>query len=166
MTRRLFPFWAEAIGLISTVENRVAGLERFVEAQDRVLTMSGRSVYSHALEELRQGRKRTHWSWFVLPQIAGLGSSDMSRFYAIASLDEARAYLDHPKLGPRLRECLEAVLDVEHRTATEIFGDIDAAKFRSCLTLFERADPDEKLFPAALQRYYAGERDGATLKLI
>lgn len=144
----------------------MVGLERFVEAQDRVLAMSGRSVYAHALEELQEGRKRTHWSWFIVPQIAGLGSSDMSRFYAIASLDEARAYLDHPKLGPRLKECVQAVLDAENRTVTEIFGGIDAAKFRSCLTLFERADPNETLFPAALDRYYAGERDPATLRLI
>jgi len=144
----------------------MAGLERFVEAQDRVLAMSGRSVYSHALEELQQGRKRTHWSWFIVPQIAGLGSSDMSRFYAILSLDEARSYLNHPKLGPRLRECVEAVLTVSGQTATQIFGEIDAAKFRSCLTLFEQADPNDALFGTALERLYAGERDAATLKLI
>jgi uncharacterized protein (DUF1810 family) len=140
------------------------GLERFVEAQDRVL--SGRSVYSQALDELQQGRKRTHWSWFILPQMAGLGSSDMSRFYAIASLDEAKAYLGHPKLGPRLRECVQAVLEVEGRTAMEIFGEIDAAKFRSCLTLFEQAEPREPLFFAALDKFYAGERDAATLRLL
>lgn len=139
-------------------------LERFVEAQDRV--MSGRPAYSHALEELSQGRKRTHWIWFILPQIAGLGSSDMSRFYAIGSLDEAKAYLGHPTLGPRLRECVQAVLGVEGRTASDIFGGIDAAKFRSCLTLFERAAPHEKLFSAALEKYCAGERDAATLRLI
>jgi uncharacterized protein (DUF1810 family) len=142
------------------------GLERFVEAQDRVVTMSGRSVYSHALEELQQGRKRTHWMWFVLPQIAGLGSSDMSRFYAIASLEEAKAYLAHPKLGARMRQCIQAVLDVEGRNAAEIFGGIDAAKFCSCLTLFEAADPDEPLLSAALEKFYTGERDAATLRLI
>lgn len=140
------------------------GLERFVEAQDRVV--SGRSVYSQALAELRQGRKSTHWIWFILPQIAGLGSSDMSRFYPLATLDEAKAYLAHPTLGARLRECVQAVLDVEGRTVAEIFGGIDAAKFRSCLTLFERADPHEPLFSAALGKYYAGERDPATLRLI
>jgi uncharacterized protein (DUF1810 family) len=142
------------------------GLERFVEAQDRLLAMSARSVYSRALEELQEGRKRTHWMWFVLPQIAGLGNSDMSRFYAIASLAQAKAYLEHPKLGTRLRECVLAVLAVEDRSAAEIFGGIDAAKFRSCLTLFERADPREPLFSAALEKFYTGERDAATLRLV
>ena len=141
------------------------GLERFVEAQDWLLAMSGRSVYAGALEELRQGRKRTHWMWFVFPQIAGLGSSDMSRHYAIASLDEARRYLRHPVLAARLRECTRAVLDVEGRTAEDILGGIDAAKLRSSMTLFELADPREPLFAAALGKFYAGERDAATLRL-
>jgi uncharacterized protein (DUF1810 family) len=140
------------------------GLQRFVEAQDRVL--SGRSIYSWALDELRQGRKRTHWIWFILPQIAGLGTSDMSRFYALASLDEAKAYLEHPMLGSRLKDCVRAVLNVQGRNAVDIFGGIDAAKFRSCLTLFERANQHEALFSAALDRFYAGERDPATLRLI
>jgi uncharacterized protein (DUF1810 family) len=147
-------------------DNPGQALERFVEAQDHVLAMSDRSVYSHALEELQQGRKRTHWMWFVLPQIAGLGASDMSRVYAIASLEEAKAYLEHPKLGPRLRQCVQAALDVERRSAAEIFGSIDAAKFCSCLTLFEAADQNEPLFSAALEKFYTGKRDGATLRLI
>jgi uncharacterized protein (DUF1810 family) len=140
-------------------------LERFIEAQDRKLEMSGRSVYEHALEELRQGRKRTHWMWFVFPQIAGLGMSDMSRFYAIASIAEAKDYLDHAVLAARLGECTAAVMGVEGRTAAEIFGDIDATKFRSSMTLFEAAS-EEPLFARALDRFFTGARDPATLRLL
>src|SRR5689334_13159806 len=106
-------------------------LERFVEAQDR--------VFDQALGELRAGRKRSHWMWFVFPQVAGLGMSATSRTYAIASLEEARAYLDHPVLGPRLVECAEAVLAHPERTALEVMGSPDDVKLRSSMTLFARA---------------------------
>src|SRR6478672_86669 len=112
-------------------------LERFVRAQD-----SG-GTYQRALTELRRGRKTSHWIWFIFPQIAGLGRSAMSVWYAIASLDEARDYLAHPVLGARLRECAGLLLAVEGRTADEILGGIDVVKVRSSMTLFHRADPDE-----------------------
>ncbi len=129
-------------------------LERFVAAQD--------GVYPAVLEELRRGRKTGHWIWFVFPQIAGLGMSAMSQHYAISSLDEARAYLAHPVLGPRLHECAGIVLETQGRTALEIFGPIDAAKVRSCLTLFHRAAPDEPVFSTMLDRFYDGLADEAT----
>ena len=129
-------------------------LHRFVEAQA--------SVYADALAELRAGRKRTHWMWFVFPQIAGLGLSAMAQHYAIASRAEAEAYLAHQVLGPRLRECTQAVLDVSGRTAHEIFGSPDDVKFRSCLTLFDAVAPGD-MFDRALTRFYGGERDRATL---
>src|SRR5688572_30698624 len=110
-------------------------LDRFVAAQE--------GVYRSALDELRAGRKTGHWMWFVFPQVAGLGSSDMSRRYAIGSLAEARAYLAHPILGARLRECARALLAVRGRGAEAILGDIDARKLRSSMTLFHRADPDD-----------------------
>ncbi len=130
-------------------------LQRFVAAQ------SG-GVYDGALAELRRGNKTGHWIWFVFPQIAGLGFSDMSRFYAISSLDEARAYLAHPVLGPRLRECAQAVADAADRTAEQILGEIDAVKVRSSMTLCHRADPDEPVFATVLQRHYGGVPDEAT----
>ena len=117
-------------------------LERFVEAQT--------GVYEGVLRELRAGRKTGHWIWFIFPQLAGLGRSEMSRFYGIASLDEARAYLDHPVLGPRLRECVGAVLATSGATADQIFGSLDAMKVRSSMTLFHRAAPDEPLFVEVL----------------
>jgi len=129
-------------------------LRRFVEAQD--------GVYEHALGELRGGRKTGHWMWFVFPQIAGLGFSAMSQRYAIGSLAEARAYLAHPVLGERLRECAAAVLAVEGSSAEQIFGGIDAVKLRSCMTLFHRADPSEPVFEAVLEKYFAGLADPAT----
>lgn len=129
-------------------------LDRFVSAQA--------SVYDGALDELRRGRKTGHWIWFVFPQIAGLGTSDMSRRYAIRSLTEARAYLAHPVLGPRLRACAEAVLAVPGRTAVEILGSTDALKLRSSMTLFHRAAPDEALFRQVLDRFYDGLTDPAT----
>jgi uncharacterized protein (DUF1810 family) len=131
-------------------------LQRFVDAQDRGGT------YAAALEELRAGRKRSHWMWFVFPQIAGLGRSPTAQEYAISSLDEARAYLEHPVLGPRLREAAQAVADLSGLTAFDIFGGIDATKLRSSMTLFERAAPREPVFAAVIDSYFDGERDAAT----
>ena len=133
-------------------------LDRFVTAQDR--------DYETVLVELRRGRKSSHWIWFIFPQIAGLGYSSMSRHFAIGSLDEARAYLAHPVLGPRLRECAWLVLAVEGRSADEIFGSIDAMKLRSSMTLFHRAAPGEPEFALVLDRYYDGVADQATDQLL
>ncbi|MEP9371576.1 DUF1810 domain-containing protein [Mesorhizobium sp. KR1-2] len=133
-------------------------LARFVRAQDRVI--------SSVRAELKNGRKASHWMWFVFPQIAGLGMSSMSQRYGIASLDEARAYLAHPVLGARLRECVEILLALPPRSAHDIFGSPDDHKLRSSLTLFEQAAPGEALFARALERYYGGGRDKATLKLL
>lgn len=131
-------------------------LERFVAAQDNGGTYDG------ALAELRRGRKESHWMWFVFPQVAGLGRSPTARHYAIGSLAEARAYLAHPVLGPRLRECSAALLDVPGRSAVQILGGIDAQKLRSSMTLFHRADPDAEVFRQVLEKYYDGEADPAT----
>ena len=132
-------------------------LERFVSAQDQGGT------YEAALKELRAGAKQSHWMWFVFPQIAGLGSSPTARRYAIGSLSEARAYLSHPVLGPRLRESARALAELRGTDdADAILGPIDALKLRSSMTLFARADPDEPLFTAVLRRYYGGEADPAT----
>ncbi|MET4032491.1 uncharacterized protein (DUF1810 family) [Bradyrhizobium sp. JR7.2] len=132
-------------------------LERFVGAQD--------PVFHDVQGELARGRKQTHWMWFVFPQIAGLGFSTMSQRYAIGSRAEARAYLAHPVLGPRLIECTTLVLAVEGRTINAILGAPDDAKFRSSMTLFG-AVSDEPVFDQALARYFAGERDGATLEML
>jgi uncharacterized protein (DUF1810 family) len=129
-------------------------LERFVREQDR--------DYDHVLAELRRGRKTSHWIWFIFPQIAGLGRSAMSQHFAIASLDEARAYLAHPILGARLRECVGIVLAVKGRSADEVFGALDAMKVRSSMTLFHRAAPDEPEFEQVLDRFYGGVPDPAT----
>lgn len=129
-------------------------LDRFVTAQQ--------GVYEGALREIRRGRKIGHWMWFAFPQIEGLGSSPMSQRYAIASLDEARAYLAHPLLGARLRECAAAVLATSGLTADHIFGPIDARKLRSSMTLFERAAPSDALFARVINRFYAGLDDAAT----
>ncbi len=131
-------------------------LDRFVRAQDQGGT------YDRALAELRAGRKTSHWMWFVFPQVAGLGRSDMARAYAISGADEARAYLDHPVLGERLRECCRALLDLETDDAGRVLGGIDAMKLRSSMTLFARADPDEQLFADVLEKFFGGEADAAT----
>jgi uncharacterized protein (DUF1810 family) len=131
-------------------------LDRFVRAQDQGGT------YDRALAELRAGRKTSHWMWFVFPQVAGLGRSDMARTYAISGTDEARAYLDHPVLGERLRECCRALLDLETDDAHQVLGGIDAVKLRSSMTLFARADPDERLFTDVLEKFFGGEADAAT----
>ena len=131
-------------------------LGRFVAAQAH--------VYAQALAELRRGRKESHWMWFVFPQVAGLGRSAMARRYAIASLDEARAYLSHPLLGPRLRECTEAVLAHRGRDPAALFGPVDAMKFRSSMTLFEAVAENGAPFAEALEAFYGGKRDSATLE--
>ena len=131
-------------------------LQRFLDAQAR--------NYPAALEELRAGRKTSHWMWYVFPQIAGLGFSAMAQTYAIGSLAEASAYLDHPVLGERLRDCVRATLAVRGRSAHEIFGSPDDLKFRSSLTLFAEAAPGEPLFRAALDAYFAGAPDAATIE--
>ena len=136
----------------------VYDFDRFVAAQE--------SVYDGVLEELRRGCKIRHWMWFVFPQIGGLGHSAMSERFAIDSLSEARAYLAHPVLGPRLRECADIVLSTRERTATQIFGSTDATKLRSCVTLFHRAAPDEPLFTQILDRYYDGVADETTDALL
>lgn len=131
-------------------------LQRFVDAQA--------GAYAQAREELRDGRKASHWMWFVFPQLRGLGHSAMAQRYGIASLDEARAYLAHPLLGERLLECTRLVLAVEGRSARAIFGPPDDFKFRSCMTLFGFAAPDEDVFAQALDRYFGGEPDPRTLE--
>ncbi len=135
-------------------------LGRFVDAQD-----SG-GTYDRALAEVRAGRKVSHWMWFVFPQIAGLGSSETSRRYAISGLEEAQAYLADPVLGPRLLECARAVAGVSGRTAEEVFGVIDAAKLRSSMTLFSAAAPTEAVFDSVLAAFFAGGTDPATERLL
>ncbi|MCK1300052.1 DUF1810 domain-containing protein [Bradyrhizobium sp. 24] len=132
-------------------------LKRFVRAQD--------PVYRDIQGELTRGRKQSHWMWFVFPQVAGLGFSAMSQRYAIASRAEAKAYLAHPILGPRLIECTRLVLAIEGRTINAILGAPDDAKFRSSMTLFD-AVSNEPVFDEALARYFSGEREGATLEIL
>ncbi len=133
-------------------------LGRFVQAQV--------GDYETALAEVRGGRKRSHWMWYVFPQIDGLGFSSMSRRYAIKSRAEAEAYLKHPVLGPRLVEICEAALGVEGRSAHEIFGSPDDLKLKSCATLFAAVSPPGSVFERVLQKYFRGERDGQTLRLL
>ena len=130
-------------------------LQRFLDAQA--------PVYEVVRAELRAGRKRTHWMWFVFPQIAGLGRSDMARRYAIAGLEEAGAYLDYPLLGDRLDECCRLAAALGGHDATAVFGTPDDMKFHSCLTLFSVAAPEPAIFYACLQQYFSGKRDAATL---
>jgi uncharacterized protein (DUF1810 family) len=132
-------------------------LERFVDAQA--------GSYDTALAEVRRGAKRSHWMWFVFPQIIGLGSSPMARRYAISSRDEARAYLAHPILGPRYLECVTALQDLTGTTAKAVFGTVDAKKLRSSLTLFAEA-ADLPLVDAAINRWFGGEKDEASLRII
>jgi uncharacterized protein (DUF1810 family) len=133
-------------------------LQRFVAAQQPVM--------AQVMAELRAGAKRSHWMWFVFPQLAALGRSSTARHYGIASLDEARAYLAHPVLGPRLRDCCRVLLAVRGRSAHAIFGTPDDLKLRSCLTLFQAADPAEPVFGECLARYYAGVPDPMTRQLL
>jgi uncharacterized protein (DUF1810 family) len=138
----------------------VSGLGRFVTAQ-------ARGVFERALGELEAGAKTSHWMWFVFPQIAGLGRSETARFYALAGREEAVAYLEHPVLGPRLETATEAILRwAGRRSADEVLGAIDALKFRSSMTLFEAAADRPALFARALELFYAGDRDKATLQLL
>ncbi|HWJ48739.1 MAG TPA: DUF1810 domain-containing protein [Candidatus Udaeobacter sp.] len=133
-------------------------LERFVIAQD--------SIFKRVLSELQAGTKMGHWMWFIFPQIRGLGRSPTSIEYAISSRDEAQAYLQHPVLGPRLKECTQSVLNVNGRSATDIFGTPDDIKFRSSMTLFAQVSRDDDIFHRALQKYFAGVPDRLTLDLL
>lgn len=134
-------------------------LKRFTDAQ--------KDVMDHVLDELRAGKKRSHWMWFIFPQLAGLGRSAMAQRYAISSLEEARAYLAHPVLGARLKACSELVFAVEGRSAAEIFGAPDDQKFWSSMTLFSiTADASTPVFRACLQKYFGGSTDRGTLRLL
>jgi uncharacterized protein (DUF1810 family) len=133
-------------------------LQRFIDAQE--------GVHARALDELRAGRKTTHWMWFVFPQVAGLGSSAMAQRYAIGSLEEARAYLAHPVLGPRLVECTEAVLSHPDRTAHQILGSPDDVKLRSSMTLFVLVAGPESVFQRVLDAFFDGETDQRTVDLV
>lgn len=133
-------------------------LQRYIEAQE--------GSYASVLQELRAGQKCSHWMWYIFPQIKGLGGSSTSRKYAISSQGEATAYLEHPILGSRLRECTQLVMDVEGRTAEQIFSYPDNLKFRSCMTLFEGSATDPTIFRAALLKYFGGKSDQLTLDIL
>ncbi|HLG56981.1 MAG TPA: DUF1810 domain-containing protein [Vicinamibacterales bacterium] len=133
-------------------------LARFVDAQE--------DSYQQALSEIRSGRKQSHWMWYVFPQFAGLGVSSTSQRYAVKSVAEAEAYLAHPVLGPRLLEIAEAVLRLEGRSASEVFGSPDDMKLRSCATLFVCVSPDDSVFHRIIDKYFDGQRDEATLRLV
>jgi uncharacterized protein (DUF1810 family) len=133
-------------------------LGRFLQAQA--------DDYERALLEIRDGRKRTHWMWYIFPQFDGLAFSSTSKYYSIKSVEEARAYLGHPLLGPRLLECAEAVVGVQGRSASQIFGSPDDLKLRSCATLFACVSPPGSVFDRLLKKYYRGERDTKTLRLL
>jgi uncharacterized protein (DUF1810 family) len=133
-------------------------LNRFIEAQD--------ASYNNAIRELRAGRKSSHWSWFVFPQVIGLGSSAMSIKYALSGLDEAKAYFNHPILGARLKETVAALLDHEGTNASHILGDVDAKKLQSCLTIFNLVGNHENLFQKALDKYFDGKQDIHTLDIL
>jgi uncharacterized protein (DUF1810 family) len=139
-------------------DNDSYDLNRFLHAQE--------GDYHRALAELRNGRKRSHWIWYIFPQTDGLGYSSTAKHYAIKSLDEAKAYLAHPVLGPRLVECAEAMLGIENRTANEILGSPDDLKLRSCATLFACVSPAGSVFERVLEKFYVGERDDKTLGLV
>ncbi len=130
-------------------------LRRFVDAQQ--------AVYETVCRELRQGRKRSHWMWFIFPQVRGLGHSEMAQKFAISSRDEAKAYLAHPVLGPRLRECSRIVADLEGKSVEDIFGYPDDRKFRSSMTLFAQTAKDNEIFRRCLEKYFQGEPDSLTL---
>lgn len=133
-------------------------LTRFIEAQA--------TSYASALQEIRSGKKRTHWIWYVFPQLRGLGTSFMAETYGLSGLAEAQLYLAHPLLGPRLRESTDAMLGHQTAGAVAVLGELDAAKFRSCLTLFHCADPTAKVFTTTLERFFRGELDPRTLDLL
>jgi uncharacterized protein (DUF1810 family) len=133
-------------------------LSRFIRAQQ--------DDYEQALSEIANGQKRTHWMWYIFPQFDGLAFSSTSKHYAIKSVEEARAYLEHPVLGPRLRTCAEAALHVEDQSALDIFGSPDDLKLKSCATLFGSVSPPGSVFERLLEKYFQGERDGRTLRLL
>ncbi|MPR33574.1 DUF1810 domain-containing protein [Salmonirosea aquatica] len=133
-------------------------LNRFVAAQE--------NVYETALKEIRNGRKQTHWMWFIFPQIVGLGQTEISKTYAIKSREEALAYLNHPTLGERLREASQALLSVEDKSATDIFGTPDDLKLRSSMTLFKSVSTDNDVFLQVLDNYYGGEEDPQTVRIL
>jgi uncharacterized protein (DUF1810 family) len=133
-------------------------LSRFVQAQEE--------TYAQALRELRLGRKQSHWMWWIFPQLDGLGFSPITKRYSIKSEDEARAYLMHPALGPRLIECADAILSVEGKPAREILGSPDDLKLKSCATLFSHVSPPGSVFRQILDRFYSGESDAATIRLL
>jgi len=133
-------------------------LTEFVSTQE--------AVFEQVVSELTAGHKQSHWMWFIFPQLAGLGTSQMARKFAIGSLEEARAYLRHAVLGPRLKECTRLMLAAPHSDAGAILGYPDDLKFRSCMTLFRAAEPGEPLFQAALEKFFAGESDSLTLELL
>ncbi|BBM01468.1 DUF1810 domain-containing protein [Microbulbifer sp. GL-2] len=134
-------------------------LERFCQAQN--------DTYAQAVQELRQGHKRSHWIWYIFPQLKGLGHSATSQRYGMASLEEAQAYLKHPKLGPRLRECCQELLKLQDLSALEIFGSLDAIKVRSSMTLFAlAAGGSDNLFMQVLEKYYGGKQDPRTLEIL
>jgi uncharacterized protein (DUF1810 family) len=132
-------------------------LSRFLEPQE--------DDYAQVLSEIKDGQKRTHWMWYIFPQLDGLGFSSMAQRYSIKSIEEAQAFLDHPILGSRLLECAEAVIAVEERSITEVFGSTDALKLRSCATLFALLSPSGSVFHRILEKYYYGERDDKTLRI-
>jgi uncharacterized protein (DUF1810 family) len=133
-------------------------LDRFVQAQE--------AMHACALSELQRGSKTSHWMWFIFPQMRGLGFSQMSQTYGLSGMAEAVAYLGHPVLGPRLAACTQAMLSHAATSAATILGPVDARKFQSCMTVFSLAAPDESLFQQALARFFAGERDAGTLRLL
>ena len=141
-----------------TVSSDPFNLQRFVDAQA--------TAYRQVCEELRAGRKRSHWIWFIFPQIRGLGHSEMAQHYGVSSREEAEAYLAHPVLGARLRECTRLVVEVEGRSVDQIFGYPDNLKFRSSMSLFASAAQDEPVFRQALQKYFGGQLDPNTVALL
>jgi uncharacterized protein (DUF1810 family) len=136
----------------------INSLDRFVRAQER--------TYPKAMEEIQNGKKRTHWMWYIFPQLRGLGTSDMAYVYGISGLDEARAYLNHPKLSGRLQEFCVALLQHKDKSAYEILGDIDAMKLKSSMTLFALVSEDYTVFDEVLESFFGGEMDEATLRLL
>ncbi|MFA0812409.1 DUF1810 domain-containing protein [Microbulbifer epialgicus] len=133
-------------------------LARFVEAQ--------RNSYETALAELQRGKKRSHWMWYIFPQIVGLGHSAMAQQYGVKTLGEAKAYLDHPQLGKRLKECCDTLLEIQDRTAHQVFGSPDDMKLKSCMTLFALASGSGNIFEKVLQKYYQGQKDPRTLEIL
>ena len=142
----------------STVDSVNDHLQRFVDSQD--------SVYEAVRHELSAGQKTSHWMWYIFPQLKELGRSSVAKHFGIGSADEAMAYCQHPLLGKRLKECTQLVLAVQGKTAHDIFGSPDDLKFRSCMTLFSRAAPEEPVFARALERFFGGLADEHTLRLL